>query len=196
MNVNDKVNICLQNVAKFPTTKKRQQKLRSLRSKSARGRPCKSPKFQGFHQPNPRKPIFRSAALYHLFDSFRKRKSGQIYNLGKGFSEILEIPSQLITISGKTKSKWDKISYFPTCVVLFYQNFVDHFISAISDISDLELTLTILDGLYPTSCRYFWWYLPPTWQAGPVNQRCDIFFGGSRHFFGGGDTPQIPGEKF
>lgn len=181
----------------FQQQQKRQQKLRSLRSKSARGRPCKlPPKFQGFHQPNPRKPIFRSAALYHLFDSFRKRKSEQIYNLGKGFSEILEIPSQLITISGKTKSKWDKISYFPTCVVLFYQNFVDHFISVISDISDLELTLTILDGLYPTSCRYFWWYLPPTWQAGPVNQRCDIFFGGSRHFFWGGDTPQIPGEKF
>lgn len=158
--------------------------------------PANRHSFKAFTRKNPRKPIFRSAALYHLFDSFRKRKSGQIYNLGKGFSEILEIPSQLITISGNTKSKWDKISYFPTCVVLFYQNFVDHFISAISDISDLELTLTILDGLYPTSCRYFWWYLPPTWQAGPVNQRCDIFFGGSRHFFGGGDTPQIPGEKF
>ena len=172
--------------------------MRSLRSKSARGRPCKSPKFQGFHQPNPRKPIFRSAALYHLFDSFRERKSGQIYNLGKGFSEILEIPSQIITISRARQNQNEiKSATFPLVSSCFTKTlWIISFLPSQTFLT-LNWRWPFWHGLYPTSCRYFWWYLPPTWQAGPVNQKCDIFFRRIPTFFLGGETlPKYLGEKF
>ena len=132
--------------------------MRSLRSKSARGRPCKSPKVQGFHQPNPHKPIFRSGALYHLWRIVsEKEKVDKSATLGKDslkFHNYHHFP-------GKTKSAWDKISYFLLVSSCFTKT--------LWIISDLPS-----DHFWPFWCWHFGWPVPNVLQVLLVGFATDL----------------------